>query len=356
MDERRFRVLLVDDAEKAVLDIVSALSDAELLRTMTTMRPLRDYFDFLPIVVDADPKEGLADRVAGAIEVVGAPDLVMVDLSFDPFNRTGAVDRGRQLALKLRSRIVTPVGVYTKHELKPRYRARIGADSFALTLEEIRKMYEDEDRLTADDWYNVLVAAIRSSHSSASDPTDGLSNTTRPVIKGVAEPPSVPRRASARPPIFVGSSLESLSLARAVQEQLHQEARPMLWNQVDTLPSVDFLTSFLKNVGRFEFGVFVFSPDDLLTIRKEAKRAVRDNVIFELGVFLGRLGRERTFIIAPEGAADVRQLTDLIGMTPTTYKEEDVVAGDDLGSAVGPACTRILNAISKSGPALHNSH
>jgi predicted nucleotide-binding protein len=50
-----------------------------------------------------------------------------------------------------------------------------------------------------------------------------------------------------------------------------------------------------------DFGVFVFPPDDVVRMRKKEHQAIRDNVIFELGLFIGRLGRERNFIVMPRG-------------------------------------------------------
>ena len=85
-----------------------------------------------------------------------------------------------------------------------------------------------------------------------------------------------------------------------------------------------------------DFGVFVFSADDVVKMRTEEMKAVRDNVIFELGLFVGRLGRARNFMVRPHNAADLHIPTDLTGLSPLTFnlnrRDENVVA------ALGTAC------------------
>jgi predicted nucleotide-binding protein len=71
-------------------------------------------------------------------------------------------------------------------------------------------------------------------------------------------------------------------------------------------------------------------------------------VIFELGLFVGRLSKERSFIIVPRGAEDALHLpTDLLGITPALF---DASRQDgNLVAALGPACSKITRALSKLG-------
>lgn len=96
-----------------------------------------------------------------------------------------------------------------------------------------------------------------------------------------------------------------------------------------------------------DFGVFVFSPDDILKIRKEEFHTTRDNVVFELGLFAGRLGKGRSFIVMPEGVQDFRLPTDLLGIITAKFHLDQ--AEENLEAALGAACHDISKQIKKRG-------
>ena len=343
---KTLRVVWVDDDEAAITSIIAALRNPELKLTLTTMKPLAQSIELVPVVVSPQPKETLYERVDDALRQKAPYDVIMVDLSYDPENRTGALERGRGLALHLKQSSSTAVGVYTKHSLKPRMRSKIHSDGFDVVFEQIRQLYEDEDCLTGDDWYYVFAKVAERYNKNRDSEAE-----TAPAAKGNAgqtavEQPTVSKvNRPVKPTLFIGSSVEALPLARALQQQLRYTVLPVLWNQAGQRLSVDFLSSFLANLPRFQFGVFVFAPDDIVFIREETRRSVRDNVVFELGVFVGALGRERTFIVAPEAAKDIRALTDLVGMEPATYLEEDIQG--DVSAGLGAACTAIIQEIDR---------
>jgi hypothetical protein len=149
------------------------------------------------------------------------------------------------------------------------------------------------------------------------------------------------------PLLFVGSSVESLDYAYAVQQNLGlYDAFVTVWPQGVFNIAMFGLDSLLEAVRSHDFGVFIFAPDDLALIRGHRHRVARDNVLFELGLFMGRLGRERTFIIAPEDA-DLHLPSDLLGWVVARYP-----AGQkNLTAAVGPACSQIRMAMARHGPA-----
>ena len=64
--------------------------------------------------------------------------------------------------------------------------------------------------------------------------------------------------------------------------------------------------------------MFILTPDDKVHSRDADQDAPRDNVIFEMGLFISRLGRNRTFMLREHGS-DLKIPSDLIGITPLTY-------------------------------------
>lgn len=142
--------------------------------------------------------------------------------------------------------------------------------------------------------------------------------------------------------LFVGSSSEGLEIAQAVQSNLESDAEVRVWSQDVFLPGEHVLDSLLKQIQQSEFAVLVFAPDDLLEIRGAKQVAVRDNVLFELGLCVGRLGPKRSFIVKP-ARSEIRIPSDLLGVNAATFEPNR--SDGDLVAALGPACNKIRKAI-----------
>lgn len=142
-----------------------------------------------------------------------------------------------------------------------------------------------------------------------------------------------------KPRIFIGSSVEALQIAYAIQENLEHDANVTIWNQGVFELSNNTLDDLIRALNSFDFGIFVFKPDDITHIKSLQKNTVRDNVIFELGLFIGKLGKERVFYLIPKEASDFHLPSDLLGVNAGRYddKRED----GNLNAALGSFCNQV---------------
>lgn len=152
---------------------------------------------------------------------------------------------------------------------------------------------------------------------------------------------------STKPSIFIGSSSEALRIAEQAQHNLQTVARPKLWTQGVFGLGQAALEALIVEVSKHDFAILVLSPDDRTTSRDIEQNSPRDNVVFELGLFMGKLGREHTFVLYDE-AANLKLLSDLAGITLARY--DGKWANDDLAAAIGTACHPIREAVRNLWP------
>lgn len=148
-----------------------------------------------------------------------------------------------------------------------------------------------------------------------------------------------------KPVVFVGSSVEGLAFARAIQAACHHDPWvTRIWTDdvfgVGATP-IESLTTQLEQV---DFGLLVVTADDVVEARGSSSSCPRDNIIFELGLLMGALGRERTFMVRLREERDLKLPTDLMGV-----KALEVVPGlaTDLASRVGPAVNELRGIVSR---------
>jgi len=149
------------------------------------------------------------------------------------------------------------------------------------------------------------------------------------------------------PRIFIASSREALHVAEAVNVRLEHDGRVKQWDNAFDLSSLT-LPALCARTKETDYAVFVFHKDDQTIIRGETYSTVRDNVVFELGLFIGSLGIERCFVLVPKSVErEFRLPTDLAGLTVTAYDD----AIEDMVDAVTTSCAKVKQAIRKTwGP------
>ncbi|KZN13396.1 TIR domain-containing protein [Marinomonas sp. TW1] len=148
---------------------------------------------------------------------------------------------------------------------------------------------------------------------------------------------------SDKPTVFIASSSEAISVAEAVHIKLEQEMRVKLWENAFDLSSIT-ITTLIGKTKEADYAVFVFHPDDKTLIREKEYSSVRDNVVLELGMFIGALGLEKCFILVPKSAETTFRLpTDLAGVTASFYDDQE----PDLTDAVTGSCAKIKQSVKK---------
>jgi predicted nucleotide-binding protein len=153
--------------------------------------------------------------------------------------------------------------------------------------------------------------------------------------------PTIAPVSTPRPRVFIASSVEGLPIAEAIALDLQFVADATIWDQgvfslsEGTLPALDAVAN------QSDFAIVVLTADDMTTKRGRTNPVPRDNVLFELGFFMGRLGVERTYMVSSRDNPPTLP-SDLAGITPATFAER---ADGNLAAAIGPATTQIRQAM-----------
>lgn len=149
-----------------------------------------------------------------------------------------------------------------------------------------------------------------------------------------------------KPEIFIGSSVEGLQIADEIELILQHKFKVTKWTtgvfNIGNTPLEDLLTQLSKS----DFGLFIFSPDDKSIIRNDEYSVIRDNVLYELGLYTGKLGNKNTFIIKPANVPkDFHLPSDLNGINIGDYDNKRI---DNLSAAVSPFCSQVTKQIFNS--------
>ena len=102
----------------------------------------------------------------------------------------------------------------------------------------------------------------------------------------------------------------------------------------------------MNSLDRFDFAVLLLTPEDKVFVRETVNLQPRDNLMFELGLFMGRLGPSRTFMVCPSDAK-MKLPSDLAGVTYLTFPTDR--SDNNLKAAVRPACQSLAEAIRDLG-------
>jgi len=147
--------------------------------------------------------------------------------------------------------------------------------------------------------------------------------------------------------VFIISSVEGLPIARAVQSTFeHDPFTCTIWTDGVFRVANYTMEALEAAVDDSDFAIAIAHADDATVYRGQEWPSPRDNVILELGLFMGRLGRRRAILMEPRDEK-VRLPSDMAGLTTIPYRFEP---GQDMAAKLAPACNKLRDHILEMGP------
>lgn len=147
------------------------------------------------------------------------------------------------------------------------------------------------------------------------------------------------------PKLFIISSAEAINVANALRNGLEKDVFSTVWKEGVFFAGGYALEALEAQVEQSDFAVAVAEPDDVVESRGTRQRTMRDNVLFELGLFMGKLSRFRTFLVHPR-VKDLKLPSDLQGLTLVPYEDGDPTT---IATRIEPACEQIRGIIKLRG-------
>ncbi|RTM14414.1 MAG: cyclic nucleotide-binding domain-containing protein [Nevskiaceae bacterium] len=147
------------------------------------------------------------------------------------------------------------------------------------------------------------------------------------------------------PRLFVISSSEAKATAHAIRDGLERDVFSKVWDDGVFFAGGYVLEALDREVSQADFAVAIAEADDIIETRGIKAPTLRDNVLFELGLFMGKLTRHRSILVHPR-MKDLKLPSDLQGLTLIPYEK-----GDDstLKERLEPVCAQIRELVRMRG-------
>ena len=193
-----------------------------------------------------------------------------------------------------------------------------------------------------------VVVAVKVSAQSFNELMNEHPSIAKDLMKDLAnrlkERNALIDKSNMTPKLFIISTVEALAVAKDIKLELeHEKVEVILWSNPNTFVAGSYtLESLEQAVKTSDFGLAIMSGDDIVISRNEQHSATRDNVIFELGLFMGAIGRLRTLIAVPRDNKS-KLASDLQGLTRLEYTCE----GDNIDT--GNLVTKLVRIMNEQG-------
>src|SRR5262249_27898236 len=148
--------------------------------------------------------------------------------------------------------------------------------------------------------------------------------------------------------IFIASSGRTLILAEKLRDEIETEfCEAMLWNEERRRNHGATVIEFLeRSAAEYDFAVIILARDDVMVRETDDTQGARDNCVFEAGLFIKALGRERCFLV---NSVEQRDLpSDLGGIIYQHFQEpSDLSDRDACASAIRRVSTTPKDSIQR---------
>jgi hypothetical protein len=143
--------------------------------------------------------------------------------------------------------------------------------------------------------------------------------------------------------LFIGSSTEGKKIAETLKHKIEIENGDWIecdiWDEGKIFElNKSALDALVKASRKYDYGILVATKDDILKSRGLDHLVPRDNVMFEMGMFLGSLGLTRAFLLVEKRS---KLPTDYNGITVPKFDT-------DVEGSLEKAIENIQTAISNS--------
>jgi hypothetical protein len=151
--------------------------------------------------------------------------------------------------------------------------------------------------------------------------------------------------------IFIASSGRTLVLAEKLRDELRTDfADPILWSEESRgQPSATIIEMLETAAKRYDFAVIILARDDVLTSAQGSILKARDNCVFEAGLFMSAIGRERCFLVTSVNSQDLP--SDLRGVISIAFTEPgDLQDRKACSEAVRGVAAQLKDVVQRAGP------
>lgn len=153
-----------------------------------------------------------------------------------------------------------------------------------------------------------------------------------------------------KPALFIGSSTERLPIAYGLKQILIDCADVTVWKDAPEFVMGESILDGLIKAGEvYDFALLVFGQDDCTMMGGEKILTVRDNVIFELGLFMGHMGTGRAFWLSPKGSKAPHLSSDLDGIVHLRFDEPEMTDALSILGSLAEARDKVCRQIGSLG-------